>query len=80
MVKRRQYYIVDNLDNSFHLLNIEDRVKYILCPVDALRAKLSNNYLRLLVLTRTLAEQGKSISNIGTLSLASSGIIVTKQT
>ena len=51
------YTILNNIDNSFHSLSNEGKMAYILCPVDALRAKLSNNYLRLLVLTRDCIDQ-----------------------
>ena len=49
------------LDNRFHLLNNEQKMAYILCPTNALRIKLSNNFLKLLVKARSQVDQEKNI-------------------
>ena len=74
------YSILSSIDTSFHSLSNEEKLRYILCPVDALRAKLSNNFLRLLVMTRTLVDQGKPTSQVGTLGLGDNGITITNNT
>ena len=68
------YSILSKFDGSFFLLNDADKLKYILCPIDSVRAKLSNKYLSLLVKTRTYIDQCKPIGDIPTISLGMNGI------
>ena len=61
-------------DTNFQFLSNEDKLKHILCPVDSVRAKLSNKYLGLLEKTRRLVDQGKPINTIERICLTEGGI------
>ena len=70
MLGNRQSFfnILGTIDKNFDRLSNEDKLKYILCPVDTTRVKLSNKYLELLVKTRKYFDQGKNISDIEIIS------------
>ena len=68
------YNILCTFDSSFLLLNDDQKLKKILCPIDPVRAKLSNKYLSLLVKTRTWIDQGKPIADIPTINIGNNGI------
>ena len=68
------YRILESFDTSFKFLNNLDKFKHILCPVDSVRAKLSNKYLGLLEKTRICVDQGKPIDTIETICLTEGGI------
>ena len=66
------------MDSSFLYLSNELKLTHILCPTDPVRAKLSNKYLELIVKTRALIDQGKSVDSIPIISLGNSGIELTQ--
>ena len=68
------YNILGDRDKNFVSLDNLGKLKYILCPVDSVHAKLSNKYLGLLVKTRDYHDQGKPISSVETISLSDTGI------
>ena len=70
------YTILSDLDGQFNFLTDELKLNYILCPTDALKAKLANKYLSLLVDTRNFVDKGKPVSGVGFLSLGVGGIKV----
>ena len=74
------YAILSSRDFQFGSLSNELKLNYILCPTNAINAKLVNKYLSLLVDTRNWVDKGKPDSGVGFLSLGVGGIKVTHQT
>ena len=68
------YKILDGIDDRFLTLNNEQKLLYLLCPVNAQVAKLSNKYLGQIVKARDYMDQGKPIENIGIISLNENGV------
>ena len=73
------YTILGKFDSNFHMLNNEHKLAHILCPIDSVRAKLSNKYLELLVQTRALVDQGKPSSDAPIIKLGTKGIQLEKK-
>ena len=70
------YTILSIFNKHFRSLSNELKLNYILCPIDAVRAKLANKYLSLLVETRNLVDKREPVSGVGILSLGVRGITV----
>ena len=68
------YNIIGNIDNTFVNLSNEQKLAYLLCPVDSLRAKFCNKYLGLVVKTRAFVDQGIPASSVEILKLDIQGI------
>ena len=70
------YNFLTGFNENFGSLNDELKLNSILCPVDPIRAKLANKYLALLVKSRSLVDEGKSVHEAGMLSIGEEGISV----
>ena len=70
------YTIIGGFDSSFSVLNNEQKLMYLLCPVSTKLAKLSNKYLGQIVKSRDCIDQGKPIENLGIISLDENGVSI----
>ena len=50
--------------NNFTELNLEDKVKTLLCPVNTLAAKLVNKYIKIIFNARAKLDEGHPLSSL----------------